>query len=71
MTITKAQAHQILVLASNYGNYEAAAEVAFCASQYQAEKKFQEKSNNTWLKLKELVHGLTVPSDEVETLTEE
>lgn len=57
--ITADQATQIILLASNYANYEAAAESADQSGYYNNAKKMAAKSTETWLKLKELVDSLT------------
>lgn len=57
--ITQDQARQILILASNYANYEAATESADQSGYHNNANKMAAKSNETWLKLKELVDSLT------------
>lgn len=59
MSISKIDRAQILILASNYANYEASIENAYERSDYNAVRAFKKKSTEAWLKLKELVDGLT------------
>lgn len=56
--LTKDQARQIFILASNYANYEAAAESAEQSGYHNNAKKMADKSTKTWFKLKELVDSI-------------
>lgn len=59
--LTQDQARQIVLLASNYGNYEAAAESAAQSGYTILTKKMSDKSTATWLQLTALLESLTEP----------
>lgn len=62
--ITKEQAKQIMILASNYANYEVAAETNDIHGYYNQSNKMSEKSAKTWTDLKTLVESLTVDTND-------